>query len=251
LLKVDTTSAGAYQAVLITSVLLGTTAVIPTWLMKEPRTPLPAPEVGAASKRISSSRVLAIFKLIAPNLLIGFGAAILIPYMNVFLRERHNISDSVLGTLFSLSSLFIGVGSLIGPRLSMRLGGKVRTIVLTQLGSVIFLMAIGFTPYLWLAGVSLLLRATLMNMSSPLYSAFCMEQTPEKEQGMVSSILNISWQLGWAVGPYISGIVQENYGFTPLFIATGIIYTIAISVTWILFHGAEQNNSRSGIPAAQ
>ena len=250
LLKVDATSAGAYQAVLITSVLLGTTAVIPTWLMQEPRTPLPPPEAHAASKRISSSRVLAIFKLIAPNLLIGFGAAILIPYMNVFLRERHNISDSVLGTLFSLSSLFIGVGSLIGPRLSMRLGGKVRTIVLTQFGSVIFLMTIGFTPYLWLAGVSLLLRATLMNMSSPLYSAFCMEQTPEKEQGMVSSILNISWQLGWAVGPYISGIVQENYGFTPLFIATGIIYTVAITLTWVLFHSAEQNNSRSDLQPA-
>jgi len=247
LLKVGATSASAYQAVLITSVLLGTTAIIPTWLMQEPRTPLPAPEIDAASSRISSSRALTIFKLVTPNLLIGFGAAILIPYINVFLRERHNITDSVLGTLFSLTSLLIGVGSLIGPHLSVRLGGKIRTIVLTQFGSLIFLMTVGFTPYLWLAGFSLLLRAALMNMAVPLYSAFCMEQTPEKEQGLVNSILNISWQLGWAVGPYISGIVQENYGFTPLFIATGIIYTTAISLTWILFHGAEQTNSRSGL----
>lgn len=243
LLKVGATSAGAYQAVLITSVLLGTTAIIPTWLMQEPRASIPAPEANMASSRISSSRALAIFKLVTPNLLIGSGAAILIPYMNVFLRERFSITDSLLGTLFSLTSLLIGVGSLIGPRLSMRLGGKVRTVVLTQFGSLIFLMTIGFTPYLWLAGISLLLRATLMNMAAPLYSAFCMEQTPENEQGLVNSILNISWQLGWAVGPYISGIVQENYGFTPLFISTGILYTTAISLTWILFHNAEQNGS--------
>ena len=243
LLKVEATSASAYQAVLITSVLLGTTAIIPTWLMQEPRAPLPEPEPGAESGRISSSRALTILKLVTPNLLIGSGAAILIPYMNVFLRERFNIADSMLGTLFSLTSLLIGVGSLIGPRLSMHLGGKVRTVVLTQLGRLIFLMTIGFTPYLWMASISFLLRAALMNMAAPLYSAFCMEQTPEKEQGLVNSILNISWQLGWAVGPYISGIVQENYGFTPLFIATGILYTTAISLTWILFHGAEQSDS--------
>ncbi len=242
LLKVEATGASAYQAVLITSVLLGTTAIIPTWLMQEPGSSLPAPEAGVASSRISSSRVLTIFKLVAPNLLIGSGAAILIPYMNVFLRERHNITDSVLGTLFSLSSLLIGVGSIIGPRLSMRLGGKVRTVVLTQFGSLIFLMTIGFAPYLWLAGISFLLRAMLMNMAAPLYSAFCMEQTPEKEQGLVNSLLNISWQLGWAVGPYISGIVQENYGFTPLFISTGILYATAISLTWIFFHRAEQTS---------
>ena len=240
LLKVDATSANAYQAVLITSVLLGTTAIIPTWLMQEPRAPVAAPETDAASSRISSSRALSIFKLVTPNLLIGSGAAILIPYMNVFLRDRFNITDSILGTLFSLSSLLIGVGSLIGPRLSVRLGGKVRTIVLTQFGSLIFLMTVGFSPYLWLASISFLMRAALMNMAAPLYSAFCMEQTPDKEQGLVNSLLNISWQLGWAVGPYISGIVQENYGFMPLFIATGILYSTAISLTWIFFHREEQ-----------
>ena len=69
-----------------------------------------------------------------------------------------------------------------------------------------------------------------------------MEQTPEKEQGLVNSLLNISWQLGCAVGPYISGIVQENYGFTPLFISTGILYATAISLTWIFFHRAEQTS---------
>ena len=68
---------------------------------------------------------------------------------------------------------------------------------------------------LWLAGFSVLMRAALMNMSSPLYNAFCMEQTPEHQQGTASSFLNIAWQVGWSVGPYISGVVQERYGFSP------------------------------------
>jgi predicted MFS family arabinose efflux permease len=80
----------------------------------------------------------------------------------------------------------------------------------------------------------------LMNMAMPLYSAFCMEQVPERDQGVVNSVLNISWQMGWSIGPYLSGLVQENYGFTPLFLATGVLYLIAILTMWTFFQKAEQ-----------
>jgi predicted MFS family arabinose efflux permease len=142
----------------------------------------------------------------------------------------------LLGMLFSLSSLLIGIGSVIGPRLTTHLNGKIRTVVVTQFASLVFLLIAGFTPSLLLAGIGFLMRAALMNMAAPLYSAFCMEQTPERDQGMVNSVLTISWFLGWAVGPYISGLVQVAYGFAPLFIATAVLYLTAIVTTWVLFH---------------
>jgi hypothetical protein len=37
------------------------------------------------------------------------------------------------------------------------------------------------------------------------------------------------------VGPYISGLVQQRYGFSPLFVSTAILYGIGISMTWIFF----------------
>ena len=186
--------------------------------------------------------------MLIPQVLIGFGAAILIPYMNVFFKDKFDISDSLLGLLFSLSSLLIGVGSILAPRLSTRLGGKVKAVVATQFGSLIFLLMIGFSPILWISSVAFLLRTALMNMSSPLYSAFCMEHTPEHQQGYVNSILNLSWNIGWAVGPYISGIVQERYGFSPLFITTSILYFIAITVAWNFFVRME---SQSDFPVAE
>jgi predicted MFS family arabinose efflux permease len=72
-------------------------------------------------------------------------------------------------------------------------------------------------------------------MSAPLYSAFCMEHIPENQQGFANSILSLTWNVGWAVGPYISGLVQERYGFTPLFITTSILYFTAIALTWYFF----------------
>ncbi len=255
LLKVGAHSAGAYQAVLLTSLVLGTTAVIPMWLMDErrpearsaPREAVGFRQAAPRERRSLSAGLLRLAsKLTAPQLLIGFGAAILIPYMNVFFKDVFRISDSLLGVLFSISDVLIGVGSIIAPRLSIGLGGKIRAVVVSQAGSLCFLLLCGFAPTLWLSAAGYLLRTGLMNMASPLYSAFCMEQTPEEHQGFVNSILNISWTIGWAIGPFISGLVQTQYGFKPLFVATAILYGAASTVIWRLFHNTEAR----GLPRA-
>jgi len=248
-LDVSATSAVAYRAVLVVTLLLGTTALIPMWKLTEPVTVQTKPEPGSRGTGMRLGLTRSIVKLATPNFLIGVGAAILIPYMNVFFKDRFEISDSLLGLLFSLSSLFIGVGSLIGPRLSMRLGGKIRTVAFTQLSSVLFMLMIGFIPSLWIAGFAFLMRAALMNMSAPLYSAFCMEQTPEHQQGLASSVLNIAWQVGWSVGPYISGVVQQRYGFSPLFITTTILYLIAVGTMWRMFRNSEYLQSQATVAA--
>lgn len=250
LLRVQQDSATAYQAVLITSLLLGTSAIVPMWLMHEPRTAADSMHAHKAPPRklegttaraggLSPSLLATTAKMALPQIVIGFGAAILIPYMNVFFKYQFNITDSLLGLLFSLSSLLIGIGSIIGPRLASLPGGKIRAIVITQTSSLIFLLMMGFAPFLWLSSVGYLLRTALMNMASPLYSAFCMERTPEQHHGFVNSILNLSWSLGWAVGPFVSGVVQQQYGFKPLFVATAILYGVASILTWAFFRHTE------------
>jgi MFS family permease len=239
-LDVPARSATAYQAVLLGSVGLGLFTLVPLLLIKE----LPVKQDVSVINRPSSSvwQVLKkplTLQLSLPNLLIGFGAAILIPYINVFFLERHAVSDQSLGILFSLSSLLVGVGSMIGPRMAGALGGKIRAVVFTQGLSLLFLLIMGFTPIFWLAATGFLMRGVLMNMAVPLYSAFSMEQVHEREQGTVNSIKELAWQVGWAAGPYISGLVQISYGFTPLFITTAVLYGAAILFTWIFFDKRE------------
>jgi MFS family permease len=244
ILRVNADSATAYQAVLVVTILLGMTALIPVWIMKEPPSSQPAPvnmtvqknaSSGVVPKRSAPGLTALTLKMFAPQVLLGFGAAILIPYMNVFFKYSFNISDSLLGILFAVSSAMIGIGTLVGPRLATRLGGKVRAMVATQASSLVFLLLTGFAPVLWLSAIGYLMRTALMNMASPLYTAFCMEHTPEHQQGFVNSVLNLSWNLGWAVGPFVSGVVQQNYGFAPLFVATAILYFFAIILQWQFF----------------
>jgi MFS family permease len=76
-------------------------------------------------------------------------------------------------------------------------------------------------------------------MVNPLYSAFAMEQVEEDQQGTLNSILTLSWQVGWALMPLVSGVIQERYGFTPIFLSTGLLYGAGIALIWIFFKNSE------------
>lgn len=237
-------AATAYQATLVFCVTASFLVLLPIALIREPKTAAsPAEGPGTSSlppapPRASVWKVLLrplTLKLSLPNLVIGFGAATLVPYFNVYFAEHYRMSDAALGILFSLGSLVTGVACIIGPRLVGNLGGKIRTVVTGQTVSLLFLLAIGFSPWPWLAVLGFLVRGALMNMVAPLFDAYALELTPESEHGAVNSVRNLAWNVGWAVGPYISGVVQQRWGFSPLFISTSILYAIAISLTWIFF----------------
>lgn len=241
-LHIEPTSAMAYQLILVMSVILGSISLIPLWLIKEP----PEPHHITEAERPSFLKVIQkpfIWMLFIPQFLIGIGAALMVPYFNVFFSERYAMSSNALGVLFSLSALLTAIGTLIGPRLVDVLGTKIRTVVVTQGISLIFIQMIAFSPWGWLAAVGYLVRGVLMNMASPLFSAFSMEETPPEEQGVVNSILSISWTFGWVIGPFLSGVIQENFGYTPIFITTTLLYAANTALVWYFFRNYENRHA--------
>jgi MFS family permease len=232
-------SAAAYQAVLIVSVASSFLVLLPILFIKEPPVVNHTPETPVKHANFSSiwgilKRPLTI-KLTLPILLTGFGAAMVVPYFNIFFSERFRMSDQSLGILFAVSSLMVGLATFIGPRMVNAMGGKIRMIVTSQSVSLIFLVILGFSPFAWLAVFGYLVRGTLMNMVAPLFDAFAMERTIETEQGTINSLRNWAWNVGWAVGPYLSGIVQQRYSFSPLFMITTFLYALATLLTWVFF----------------
>ncbi|MBM3151273.1 MAG: MFS transporter [Chloroflexi bacterium] len=231
-------SAGAYQAALLVCVTASFVALIPLALIRDVESAPAQEKAGGTADRPPLRKALfrpLTLKLSLPNLAIGLGAAILVPYFNIFFVERYGMSDSALGILFGAGSLITGIGCIIGPRLVGGLGGKIRTVVIGQAISLFFLLAIGFSPWPWLAMAGFLVRGALMNMVAPFFDAYALERTDEAEHGTVNSIRNLAWNVGWAVGPYISGVVQQHYGFSPLFVGTAVLYAIAIALTWFFF----------------
>ncbi len=227
-LGVNVESAPAYAATLGVSVILSALALPPIFLIREP--PRPTAEPPAPTRRFwhNLEHPGLALRLFLPSILISMGAAILIPYMNLFFKETFAVPDRTLGTLFSVSAVITGVATLAAPLLADR-WGRIRSLVLTQLTSIPFLLLIGFSGVFWVSALAFWVRAALMNMGNPLYEAFAMEQVTERERATVSGLMGMSWNIGWTVGPYLSGYAQAHpqIGWRPIFVVTCLLYILA------------------------
>lgn len=173
-------------------------------------------------------------KLLLPPFLISWGAALLIPYLNLYFRERFGLDNRALGVLFAGFDVATGLASLTGPALSARLG-KMRTVAVTRAIGVPLLLILGAASDLWLAIAAALARVVASNMASPLYDAYAMEQTEESARPFMIGLLGAAYSIGFLIAPLISTFVQERYGFGPLFVATAILYALSVAVTWWFF----------------
>lgn len=242
-------SAASYQWTITAGIILAATSLIPIILLPRDRPPAKKSSKSNTPLKIVIRKLIArrlVRRLALINLIMGLGAAILIPYLNVFLRNKFSIGDDLLGVIFSLSSLLVFIGSLVTPWLVRITRSRIIPTVATQGVSILFLFSLGFSPILWVAAVSLLLRTVLMQMSSPLLENFAMLLSSAEEQAAISSVRGIGWQAGQAIGVLISGLVQTRFGFSPLFITTGCLYALTVFLTWVYFRPGEKELSFTG-----
>lgn len=173
-------------------------------------------------------------RLFAPEIAIGLGAGALVPFLNVFFKSKFGVSDTLLGILYAGQSVAMGVAILLGPVLAARLG-RPRAVVMTQLLSIPFLILLGFTPFIAPAAVGFLMRASLMNMGHPLYSAFSMDQVGPRHRALASGLLVMTSQGSRALSSWASGILQEGPGFAPVFAITCACYFTASVLIFVFF----------------
>ena len=246
-LGVDVESAAAYGFTLSATVGLSALSLIPVLLIKEQPRPAAAQVRSFLPWRNISNPGLAA-RIFIPNIVISTGAAILIPYMNLFFKETFPISDRTLGLIFAVSAVITGTATLASPVLADR-WGRIRALVLTQLASIPFLLTIGFSPVSWLAAIAFWVRAALMNMGNPLYEAFAMEQMAERERATISGLMGMSWNIGWTIGPYLSGYMQSNpsIGFKPIFLITCSLYVLAAILEKTFFQRLDDRQRRKAL----
>jgi MFS family permease len=176
-------------------------------------------------------------KLIMPMLVTSVGAGLFMPFMNVFFRVVYQQPDPVIGNVLAWGTLAMGFGLIIAPPLADRYG-KARLVVITQGISIPFLMLLGYAPVFWLSTIGHYVRLSLMNMSGPVYQTFVMEHVEPESRATVASLVNMASNFGWAFSPSISGWLQVNYGFGPVFACVIVLYSITVYMYWKFFWNA-------------
>jgi len=232
-LNVDAVSTTAYTWAIGVSGVLVILAVIPRLMLK--RNTLPFEERSIfAPLTYAREHPGTLTKLLLPMLITSIGAGLIMPFMNIFFSNVHQQPDPVIGAMFAWGSLAMGVGLILAPALADRFG-KIRVVVFTQALSIPFLALLGFSPLVELSALAYYVRLTLMNMSSPVYQTFVMEQVDSESRAMVASLNSMVHSFGRAFSPIISGWLQVRYGFGPSFIGTIILYVIAVIMYYLFF----------------
>ena len=178
-------------------------------------------------------------KLVLPATLIGLGAGLIIPFLNLYFRDRFGLSPAAIGALFAMLQGFMVVGNLFGPAVARKLG-LVRGVVATQLASVPFMVMLALSSSFPVVVACFFLRGGIMNMNQPLTTHFAMEMVREREHALTNSLLSLSWYVAWSISADIGGALIQRRGYTEPLLLAAALYVVASILYALFFQGVPE-----------
>jgi MFS family permease len=190
---------------------------------------------GASRDRQDFDRVTTM-KLCAPAFVIGLGAGLTIPFINLYFRDRFDHSAGTISLIFAGAQVTTFFAFLTAPVLGRRFGA-VRTVVGCQFASLPFFLVMAFTGAPALAVAGFLARHALMNMAGPVASNFAMESVPARQRALTNGLREVSWNTSWMLATALGGwMIQHPLfgrdGYTSSMLATITLYVAGSALFW-------------------
>lgn len=187
-------------------------------------------------------------RITLPYLVIGMGAGMTIPFINLYFTDRFALPKDQLGVVMATSSATMVFASLATPWFVVRLGNVLATI-LTEALSLPFFLIMAFTQSTEIAVVAYVVRTVLMNLSHPIWRHMIMEITPIEWHASVNSMTMLGWNVGWGIANWLGGALIETTsgllgdavdGYAVPMIVTMSLYVTAILLEARFFWGHRQ-----------
>ena len=192
-------------------------------------------------------------KFFLPELVIGLGAGLTIPFINLYFRNRFGRGAGEIGLYYTGAQALVMVAFLAAPFLARRFGA-VKTVVACQLTSIPFFLVLALTTSLPVAIAAFLLRHASMNMVHPVGSHFAMEVIHPRERvrvnGLKQAANKIAWVLANAAGGWMiahTRIGQDGFA-TTMFTTIGL-YILGSAMYWKFF--AHAPAGQAPVPEAE
>ncbi|HLY32218.1 MAG TPA: MFS transporter [Ktedonobacterales bacterium] len=200
------------------------------------------PDRARLRKWLGDARTLAtgvIGRFSLSQLLVGFGAGLFFPYLNLYFVNQVGISVAAFGALSAGLTVLQAPVSLLSAPLADRYG-KVRASLLAQVASLPFLLTLGLAPIALIASAAYLIRGALMTITSAPLQAYLMEVVPTEQRIVASNVYNVSWQVAWAIGAGLGGVLIALGGYAAPVIVAAVCYALsaALLARWFLRRAA-------------
>jgi predicted MFS family arabinose efflux permease len=167
--------------------------------------------------------------------LYSFACGLVAPFFNVYFAQQLHLSTSLIGLLFAVAALLSAPGSLLGPRLSRRVG-SISAVTLTRLAIVPCLLALMVGELLpLLAMLGFLGRFALIYVAGALDSHFTLAAVPVRTRALASGVRTGTYNLCWALGAWGAGQQIEHVGYPTVFLASAILTVVACVLFFLLF----------------
>ncbi len=147
--------------------------------------------------------------------------------LGVFLRDQHGIPESGYGSIISVNAAMV---VLFQFSITRRLE-KNPPMLMMALGAFFItfgLFLYGFVGTYWLFVVAIAILTIGEMVTIPIANAVVANFAPEEMRGRYNFIYGNSWGISFAVGPYLAGLVMDNYDPNWLWYACGIIGMVAV-----------------------
>ncbi len=187
---------------------------------------------------IETSKKL-LLKLAIPPMVVGLGAGMTVPFLNLYFRTQFGLKPHHIGLLFATGAFFTALGSLSSPLLANRYG-KIRSVIISQLLSVPFLFILGISNWVWISIFAFLMRNALMNMAQPLVTNVALEIVKENDRALTSGIMTVAWLASWGITANVGGYLIEHYGYMLPFMTTVSLYILSSYLYHILLKKYEE-----------
>lgn len=178
-----------------------------------------------------------VVRLLVPHVVVSIGAGLVMPFVALFLRHQVGATVTDIGIIQAVSSVAMAAAALATPRLARRFG-LTGTIVMTELASLPFLIAIPLSTSLPVVAVLFWVRGMLMNMSWPIYNQLSMEGIPSADKPLVAGWVRFGWSGAWLAGSTIGGRLMEQ-SYTAPYFYTAALYALGAVATFLLLRPIE------------
>jgi len=201
----------------------------------ESRTSVKAKSIREFMPRRSRSVLV---QYLVTSVLIATGAGLFVPLMTQWFTLRYSVPDTLSGPVLGISGFVLAAFALAAPNLARRFG-LVKSIVLTQGLSMVFMLAVPLSPTFEIAGGIYILRTFMMNVASPLGTSLIMGLVDRDERGAAAGISAALSRLPNSLSTVV-GSAMMNAGMLELpFYIASVLYSVSICMFWIFFRRVE------------
>jgi MFS family permease len=167
-------------------------------------------------------------------LFLGASMLMVLTYMNmnttlgVYLRDTHGIPEAMYGYILSLNATMVVLFQFPITRRIENLPPMIMMAAGTALYAIGFAMY-GFVSAYWMFLLAMAVITIGEMIVAPVGQALVAKFSPEDMRGRYMAIYGFSWGIPFAVGPYLAGLILDNYDQRLLWYFAGLIGLLAVA----------------------